>query len=585
MKNTNNTTRGFKKVFVGMTTAVMMMTMISAVSASAVEAQADNTTSITAVEAQADNTTSITAETVQNEGTRKRDAVDAVGAYLGDKSTAIAKTLGKKAIEKGIDLLLSQVPFGSDIAGTLKAQVLDLAGLGDKPQISTNELAEKLEALENTLTDAIDDQTAVLIDKMHDTFAEGTFRKDMDNLQSSVNIGNILGDCENSKFSEEDKLIKLAMITGNSTQWQNSGMLIKELTNVANDISGRSYMDKKNLFQLMYSNNTQNYKLSGEVMDVVNPYAVKIVIDYIKYAALTLSSLEAQQQILSEDFDASKITDKSLRKQYESFQSDETSIEKMKIYIQSTLFGADVFTDNGVKVDGFNAKKSYGSVIESYKEFAKTYRLTYLPSNKNLSHDFIRTFCRKLIDNDEEKTKTYGRNQKESTSKAEFEKRIQEGGNGGNTNCLTIEEMKDLLNHINKARKDGTAKDFLKKVGFNTDGLDPDNTYFVPGSGYYESDYGVNMCSVEWFTHIDLASLMTGEIKSVRWKDTEKGWGLYAIGDNVKVRFWGDMGKYLDSATFLLLAKASDQEVQDYQDSVEKLVCKDMDKEITADIN
>lgn len=563
MKNTNNTTRGFKKVFVGMTTAVMMMTMFASVSASAVEAQADNTTAITA-------------ETVQNEGTRKCDVVE---AYLSEKSTAIAKTLGKKAIEKGIDLLLSQVPFGSNIAGTLKAQVLDLAGLGDKPQISTNELAEKLEALENTLTDAIDDQTAVLIDKMHDTFAEGTFRKDMDNLQSSVNIGNILGDCENSKFSEEDKLIKLAMITGNSTQWQNSGMLIKELTNVANDLSGRSYMDKKNLFQLMYSNNTQNYKLSGEVMDVVNPYAVKIVIDYIKYAALTLSSLEAQQQLLSEDFDASKITDKSLRKQYESFQSDETSIEKMKIYIQSTLFGADVFTDNGVKVDGFNAKKSYGSVIESYKEFAKTYRFTYLPSNKNLSPELIRTAVTRIIDNDEDKTRTYGRNQRESTSKKEFEKRIQEGGNGGISNALTIKEMEDLLGYMGKARGNGTVKDFLTKVGFNTEGLDPNHSYFLTGGGYNESYHDIG----DWTTYIDLASLATGNIEEAYWKWTRTHNFMmeWALKTDCSVDYDID----LFFSNILLIKGASDKDVQNYQDSVEKLVCKDMDKEITADIN
>lgn len=565
MKNTNNATRGFKKVFVGMTTAVMMMTMFASVSASAVEAQADNTPAITA-------------ETVQNEGTRKYDAVE---AYLSDKSTAIAKTLGKKAIEKGIDLLLSQVPFGSNISGALKSQVLDLAGLGDNPQISTNELAEKLEALENTLTDAIDDQTAVLIDKMHDTFAEGTFRKDMDNLQSSVNIGNILGDCENSKFSEEDKLIKLAMITGNSTQWQNSGMLIKELTNVANDLSGRSYMDKKNLFQLMYSNNTQNYKLSGEVMDVVNPYAVKIVIDYIKYAALTLSSLEAQQQLLSEDFDASKITDKSLRKQYESFQSDETSIEKMKIYIQSTLFGADVFTDNGVKVDGFNAKKSYGSVIESYKEFAKTYRFTYLPSNKNLSPELIRTAVNRIIDNDTDKTRTYGRNQRESTSKKEFEKRIQEGGNGGISNALTIKEMEDLLGYMGKARGNGTVKDFLTKVGFNTEGLDPNRDYFLTGGGYNESYHGIG----DWTTYIDFASLATGNIEGKYWKWSETHNILMelSLGTDCSTDYNFDL--FANNNNILLINGASDKDVQDYQDSVEKLVCKDMDKEITADIN
>ena len=46
MKNTNNTTKGFKKVFVGMTTAVMMMTMFASVPASAIYTQADTATLI-----------------------------------------------------------------------------------------------------------------------------------------------------------------------------------------------------------------------------------------------------------------------------------------------------------------------------------------------------------------------------------------------------------------------------------------------------------------------------------------------------------------------------------------------------------
>ena len=327
--------------------AIMATTMVANVSASAVETQETTTTeaSTTVIE-----TTTTETTTTITEATNEKSKNEVIRDYIDDKSRDIVKTLGKKAIEKGIDLLLANVPFGSTISATVKAQVLDLVGLGEEKQISTNELAEKLDALEDTLTNAIDEQTSLLIDKMHDTFADGTFRKDMDNLQSSVNIGNVIGNCANSKFSEEEKLIKLAMITGNNTQWQNSGMLIRELTNVANDLSGKSYMNQKNLFQLMYSNNTQHYKLSGEVMDAVNPYAVKVVIDYIKYAALTLSSLEAQQQLLSDDFDVSKITDKSLRKQYEAFNSDETSIENMKVRIMSTLFCADAFTKNGIRV-------------------------------------------------------------------------------------------------------------------------------------------------------------------------------------------------------------------------------------------
>ena len=556
--------------------AIMATTMVANVSASAVETQETTTTeaSTTVIE-----TTTTETTTTITEATNEKSKNEVIRDYIDDKSRDIVKTLGKKAIEKGIDLLLANVPFGSTISATVKAQVLDLVGLGEEKQISTNELAEKLDALEDTLTNAIDEQTSLLIDKMHDTFADGTFRKDMDNLQSSVNIGNVIGNCANSKFSEEEKLIKLAMITGNNTQWQNSGMLIRELTNVANDLSGKSYMNQKNLFQLMYSNNTQHYKLSGEVMDAVNPYAVKVVIDYIKYAALTLSSLEAQQQLLSDDFDVSKITDKSLRKQYEAFNSDETSIENMKVRIMSTLFGADAFTENGIRVDGYNAKKNYGSVIESYKEFAKTYRLTYLPSNKNLSPNLIRTAYNKLIDNNEDKTETYGRYQRESTSKIEFENRLQKGGNGGNTNCLTINEMEDLFNYMNKARGNDTVKEFLTKMGFNTDSIIACNDFVVTGGGYYEKLTDISM----WDTYIDLAALDSGIIKSTKWKNTTNN--LFCADADYYDPHTGKKSKNNCAETALYMINgASDKDIQEYQDLVEKLVCKDMDNEMNANI-
>jgi hypothetical protein len=55
------------------------------------------------------------------------------------------------------------------------------------------------------------------------------------------------------------------------------------------------------------------------------------------------------------------------------------------------------------------------------------------------------------------------------------------------------------------------------------------------------------------------------------------------MGTDCSARY--DVELLANHCNILLINGASDKDVQDYQDSVEKLVCKDMDKEITADIN
>ena len=96
-------------------------------------------------------------------------------------------------------------------------------------------------------------------------------------------------------------------------------------------------MTKDDLFTVLYKSKTQNYMFSGEVHDAVKPYIVSTLTDYYEVSSYILASLNAQKKLLSADFDASRINDPNLRKQYESFRNAESTIDDMIIYVQKSM--------------------------------------------------------------------------------------------------------------------------------------------------------------------------------------------------------------------------------------------------------
>ena len=444
---------------------------------------------------------------------------------LKEKAFKLAKEAGMIALEKGIDMLFKKVPFIDEFMPSIKDDIKELFGLGSGDKVSTKDLMDRFDSLEKNLNNAMDDQTKELINAMQDAFTAGTYRSDMKNLSDTVDIATAIN-TDSDKYTEEDRLVQLAMVVGNSELWNVEGSFIKELKQVGTDLIGKNYLDNRSMFKMLIDVNKKNYQFYGEAVDAVNPYVVKMMTDYMKYVAFALSSLTAQQMILSDTFNADNIKDKQLKKQYENFKTALTSIEGAKADIEAMVFGRKVFDGTGLlkKQTG----KCYDNVMDSYKVFQNTPRLVHIPSGKACYTMIRKVSSDVLIDDNVEKTKNWGENCLESTNKKDFESRVSGGNdkdNCGNKNVLTADEMNKLFAHVKKVvaekRKTNpnyTAWQYFYDLGFRVAGGVDDRCKFIIGDGYDEHDHDVQFIGSDWHTSINTASVLTGEVSSTEWK-------------------------------------------------------------------
>ena len=501
MKDTANkkkTTNKIKRTVTAMLAAVMMMTTAASLAASA------------------DTTQAVTSMNTSSAMTVRKVPGDPDYGETGFFGIETAKISALKTVDGVLTKILDKVPLKSITTPAVKAGLFYLIGLGCDASISTNKLADRIDELEDAIGDAIDEQTKMLITSMESAFTAGTFKNDVKGLADSTKIAEtVIDDDFGAKLSEQDRLVKLAMVVGNSDKWDESGKLIRQLRIVASDLTGSNAMDKRDMFEMLYETNKHKYKFSGEVIDAVDPYAVKTLIDYIKSAGIALASLSAQQKVLSKNFDASKITDPYLKKKYRSLNNDPAAIRNMQLMIAQTLFGSKVLKENGVKVKD----KSIECVFDHYLKFKNKYRAVYIPTGKAISTSLVKVDGKNLIDNSEEKTRTFGNWHLESTNRRDFADRIQKGGNGGITNALSEKELKELLDYV-KVHNGGDMKGFLEKMGFDLS--IKGDVRIVTGGGYSEKldveDEEASALTRVWFAGFDALNINKGKIETVQWK-------------------------------------------------------------------
>lgn len=485
-----------------------------------------------------------------------------------------AKKYGIKYLDKGLTELLKNVPFGDTIKNLIKDQLLSVFGLQDEKPITMKDLSDKIDNLDKKIEQAFDEQTKKLVKAMETNFTTGTYKNDLKDLADSEEIISIIkgDDTVYSKYnlSEEDKLVKLAMVIGNCNEWANSGSFIMEYTKVTNDMLGKNYISNDDIFTALYNHEKDKYMFSGEVLDATEPYIQQMILDYMRYTTIALASLDAQEALLSDDFDASKITDKQIKRQYDLFTNDMATIESAKISIAKNVFGSEAFTQNGISIPKSKNIKlqtnNYDNILDHYANFMSMNRLIHVPTGKVLSPTLGLASGKTLIDDDIKKTEQFGLDCKESSTKEEFEKRITGAtANSYNHNCFNVEEMKKLFAHVESqiaSKKYKNVNDYLKKVGFNVD----DNwvskqdsiwntatgTWFVTGGGYKETDYGVDMTGTSYNSFIDVVDLNNGKIVSKCWRKVRNntlliglisGDTVYCYGDYLTFHLSNDPGK------------------------------------------
>ena len=475
-----------------------------------------------------------------------------------------AKKYGIQYLDKGLTELLKNVPFGDTIKNLVKDQLLSVFGLQDEKPITMKDLGDKIDNLDKKIEQAFDEQTKKLVKAMETNFTTGTYKNDLKDLADSEEIISIIkgDDTVYSKYnlSEEDKLVKLAMVIGNCNEWASSGSFIMEYTKVTNDMLGKNYISNDDIFTALYDHEKDKYMFSGEVIDAIEPYIQQMILDYMRYTTLALASLDAQEALLSDDFDASKITDKQIKRQYDLFTNDLATIESAKIAIAKNVFGSEAFTQNGISIPKSKNIKlktnNYDNILDHYANFMSMNRLIHVPTGKVLSPTLGLASGKSLIEDDIKKTEQFGLDCKESSTKEEFEKRITgEIVNSYNHNCFNVEEMKKLFAHVESqiaSKKYKNVNDYLKKVGFNVD----DNwvskqddislrnsavgTWFVTGGGYKETNYGVTMTGTSYNSFIDVVDLNNGKIVSKCWREVRNNTLLIGLISGDNVRCYGD---------------------------------------------
>lgn len=468
-----------------------------------------------------------------------------------------AQKIGKQLLDKGLDEVLKNIPF-ADALG-VKEQVLDLLGLASK-EVTADDLAKKLDKLEETMLNAFDEQTKKLIAAMEDANVAGTYKRDLKNLADTNTIVTTIQGSEAVhklyNYSEEDKLVKLAMVTGNLSSWTNDGSFIKGITAVTSDLLGKNYVDERDIFDVLFDTKKINYQFSGEVIDAIKPYISKMIIDYYKNVAIAVASLNAQEQILYGDFDATKITSQSIYKQYESLFNDIGTIEEMKFQLMRAVYGTDAFKECGVNIK--TPDKSFDTVTDHYNNFLKKNRSVHIPTGKTFNKGLPTCDSEHLIGDSYGSSRDFGEGHKEKTNVESFRKRMTgEDRNGGLYTSLKTDEIEKLAAHMQsviaekkQTNPNYTGVDYLRACGFDVTGITPD--YYIPtGKGYQEKNYNWSLDSSRWDAYFDAINLRTGKIENIEWKDMQNNTGLVDLINGNKAWF--------TSHKFLFLRAQTDQ--------------------------
>ena len=284
----------------------------------------------------------------------------------------------------------------------------------------------------------------------------------------------------NKEINDKEKEVELAMLLGKSNAWSNnSANLVYQYQSFMDTLSTPSFGDQKNrdFCQVILDDCYSKVMFSGEGIDKAKPY-----IDRVLFLGLYAYSIEVQCLKAAED--VSKFTD-----------ADKAQLSDDELYNYHNIKSLTSVVSDEIKYmnDNMFAASQNDSVLSKYSDFCKTSRLIFV--NKNTENkpfqsdlDTIRigSFT------DPEKFKGFANNNfyKES---------------------LTKDELNKLAAYVKQEYKDCSFRDYLKKVGFNTDNI-PQNTYIMyqgavangpeglygVTGGFYIDDKNFSMSNVIW---------------------------------------------------------------------------------------
>ena len=389
---------------------------------------------------------------------------------------------GGKVISTALDCFIKALPIGGKSTGPSVQQQLnnitksltDLRKeLNDKLDQISGELSEQISNIDKSIELAIKSQTGM-----------ATAGKTFDDLKTQLDnaVSRIESVSNDTSLSEEDKIIIIASLIGNISDWGNSGsnMLFnyKYLMNLLSSYTFTS-LENKSMFDLVYDNAKTVSMFSGEALDRASSYIQRLTLLTISAYTVATQCLAAYQALFTIP---------------ESVVRDCKEYELYKDLMKGATQGQIVDEINQLNKKMFEANKTY-SVVSNLNSYLQRERLVFV--NKG-------------------------------ACEIKCNKQLCTGiGRPGNSNCLQGQVVKDIANHVKSFNGDMKIGEYLEKIGFEGPDGKLMNKVYSPLYADSETAYnlGVNASESKTTPYMDILMGGTfgnplGDMRVVR-KDIE----------------------------------------------------------------
>ena len=276
-----------------------------------------------------------------------------------------------------------------------------------------------------------------------DTSSLQSYKTDMESFDNSMSI--LLRQIESIKndknMSEDEKLVRIAAKLGPSTQWSEDGKFINKISKLGRILKGDNYIDKRDLYNVVYDINKKTSMFSGEALDKSQEFVDRALNEYYMGTSLALYCLDAQRKVAG----FSKKQIKSLSDQAQDMRKG-LYLDKKEIDTEIKARFRDVLGDPNA-----SDPREKSSILQHYADFMNKDRLVFINRDtceKKLADTLKENTFGQLID-------TYNKD-----GSGKYQEKLR-------TSALSFDETKALAAHVCNNYKDATLTNYLVKMGFD----------------------------------------------------------------------------------------------------------------------
>ena len=276
-----------------------------------------------------------------------------------------------------------------------------------------------------------------------DTSSLQSYKTDMESFDNSMSI--LLRQIESIRndknMSEDEKLVRIAAKLGPSTQWAEDGKFINKISKLGRILKGDNYIDKRDLYNVVYDINKKTSMFSGEALDKSQEFVDRALNEYYMGTSLALYCLDAQRKVAG----FSKKQIKSLSDQAQDMRKG-LYLDKKEIDTEIKARFRDVLGDPNA-----SDPRDKSSILQHYADFMNKDRLVFINRDtceKKLADTLKENTFGQLID-------TYNKD-----GSGKYQEKLR-------TSALSFDETKALAAHVCNNYKDATLTNYLVKMGFD----------------------------------------------------------------------------------------------------------------------